>query len=74
MIRPQLCPICKKTVQPTDDSGSSWFPFCSDRCRKVDFIRWWDGRYGIVEDLNPAEAKPMQPDSDLSGEIGDPEH
>lgn len=27
-------------------------PFCSDRCRKIDFFRWWDGRYAISEPLS----------------------
>ncbi|MFO0979588.1 MAG: DNA gyrase inhibitor YacG [Planctomycetaceae bacterium] len=47
------CPVCSKPVDPTETKSA---PFCSDRCRKVDFVRWWDGRYAIVEDLsnNPA--------------------
>ncbi|MFM8474684.1 MAG: DNA gyrase inhibitor YacG [Planctomycetaceae bacterium] len=24
-------------------------PFCSRRCRQVDFFRWWDGRYACGE-------------------------
>ena len=24
-------------------------PFCSDRCRQIDLLRWCDGRYAIVE-------------------------
>ncbi|MAG93116.1 MAG: hypothetical protein CMJ48_05140 [Planctomycetaceae bacterium] len=31
------------------------FPFCSKRCRDVDFCRWSDGRYAIVEPLDPAK-------------------
>ena len=48
MIKPILCPICQK---PT--LGSSTSPFCSERCRKVDLMRWWDGRYAITETLSP---------------------
>ncbi len=53
MIQPMTCPVCSKPVDPTETKSA---PFCSDRCRKVDFVRWWDGRYAIVEDLanNPA--------------------
>jgi endogenous inhibitor of DNA gyrase (YacG/DUF329 family) len=32
------------------DSTAS--PFCCDRCRKIDFFRWWDGRYAITEPLS----------------------
>lgn len=43
MIQPTLCPICQKPA--TDPSKT---PFCTDRCRKIDFFRWWDGRYAIA--------------------------
>ncbi|MCA9015222.1 MAG: DNA gyrase inhibitor YacG, partial [Planctomycetaceae bacterium] len=29
------------------------FPFCSKKCRDVDFFRWSEGRYAIVEELDP---------------------
>ncbi len=38
-----VCPICKAPVK--DDSPT--FPFCSDRCKKVDLGRWFDGKYLI---------------------------
>jgi endogenous inhibitor of DNA gyrase (YacG/DUF329 family) len=50
------CPICRKPVEPPDESApadpSNPFPFCSDRCRLVDLGRWFDGKYQIpvVED------------------------
>ncbi len=37
------CPICKDPVK--EDSPT--FPFCSDRCKKVDLGRWFDGKYLI---------------------------
>lgn len=37
------CPICKKAVQST---GAD-FPFCSDRCRKIDLGKWAMGAYKI---------------------------
>ena len=46
MIKQITCPICHK---PAIDSKKS--PFCSDRCRKIDFFRWWDGRYTIATKL-----------------------
>lgn len=48
MVRPVTCPICHKPVQ-----ASKTLPFCSERCRTVDFFRWNDGRYAIVEPLDP---------------------
>jgi endogenous inhibitor of DNA gyrase (YacG/DUF329 family) len=38
------CPICGKEVQ----SGSAFFPFCSDRCRLIDLGNWADERYRIA--------------------------
>jgi endogenous inhibitor of DNA gyrase (YacG/DUF329 family) len=32
---------------------SATFPFCSERCRQVDLLRWSKGEYRIVEPLNP---------------------
>jgi len=54
VIQPLSCPVCSKQLDPAADSQTS--PFCSDRCRRVDFFRWWDGRYAIVEELAPGGA------------------
>lgn len=53
MIQPQTCPICRKVVTFKADDDQSAFPFCSKKCRDVDFFRWSEGRYAIVEDLDP---------------------
>jgi endogenous inhibitor of DNA gyrase (YacG/DUF329 family) len=37
------CPICGMIVQPKDGD----FPFCSDRCRKIDLGKWATGVYKI---------------------------
>ncbi len=37
------CPTCGMLVRATDDD----FPFCSDRCRKVDLGKWASGVYKI---------------------------
>ena len=52
MIRPVTCPICERQI-PAQDGMPATFPFCSDRCRKVDLFRWFDGKYAIVEPANP---------------------
>jgi len=52
------CPTCGTLVQAKDED----FPFCSDRCRKVDLGKWATGVYKIsspvldpevLEDLGP---------------------
>ena len=37
------CPSCGMLVQPKDED----FPFCSDRCRKIDLGKWATGAYKI---------------------------
>lgn len=51
MVRPITCPICKKPLPATDVSESKFFPFCTERCRDVDLLRWSKGKYAIVETL-----------------------
>lgn len=53
MIQPQTCPICRKVVTSDASDDQSPFPFCSKKCRDVDFFRWSEGRYAIVEELDP---------------------
>jgi uncharacterized protein len=37
------CPSCGMLVRPKDED----FPFCSDRCRKIDLGKWAMGVYKI---------------------------
>lgn len=37
------CPTCGTIVQSADED----FPFCSDRCRKIDLGKWASGVYKI---------------------------
>jgi endogenous inhibitor of DNA gyrase (YacG/DUF329 family) len=37
------CPSCGTLVRPKDED----FPFCSDRCRKIDLGKWAMGVYKI---------------------------
>lgn len=57
------CPTCGTLVQFTDED----FPFCSDRCRKIDLGKWAMGVYKIsspvldpevLEDLGGAGRSP----------------
>jgi uncharacterized protein len=56
------CPICGMLVRLEDED----FPFCSDRCRKIDLGKWATGVYKIsspvldpevLEDLDNPGAK-----------------
>lgn len=53
MIKPPQCPICERPLVGEAAREGSSFPFCSERCRRVDFFRWCDGKYAIVEPLDP---------------------
>ncbi len=37
------CPTCRELVRAKDED----FPFCSDRCRKIDLGKWAMGVYKI---------------------------
>ena len=54
MIQPVTCPICHKQLSP-EECGSAHFPFCSVRCKQIDLTRWLDGKYTIVEQVDPRE-------------------
>lgn len=53
MVASMTCPICSKVVPATAVQDSRYFPFCSERCRNVDLLRWSKGEYAIVETLQP---------------------
>jgi endogenous inhibitor of DNA gyrase (YacG/DUF329 family) len=42
-IKPLKCPSCGKLVKAADED----FPFCSDRCRRIDLGKWAMGVYKI---------------------------
>lgn len=59
MVRLQTCPICGKSVPPATDPSAGLAPFCSQRCKEIDFFRWFDGRYAIVEPLSSTELEDL---------------
>jgi endogenous inhibitor of DNA gyrase (YacG/DUF329 family) len=63
MIRALTCPICGRELPTANPAEKSFIPFCSERCRLVDFHRWWQGRYAIIEDVDPTH---LPPDVDVS--------
>jgi hypothetical protein len=58
MIRPQTCPVCDKELAIDAGRNSANFPFCSERCRHVDFFRWSEGKYAIADPLDPGYVDP----------------
>lgn len=67
MIRPLTCPICRKQLPVAETERTVYFPFCSQRCRDVDLLRWSDGRYAIVDPLDAAVDEldePLPPEED----------
>lgn len=59
------CPTCRAIVM----AGSEDFPFCSDRCRRIDLGKWASGDYKITSpvldpelleeiETNPAYRRP----------------
>jgi len=63
------CPTCGQLVQSKDED----FPFCSDRCRKIDLGKWASGVYKIsspvldpevLEDLGNPTSRRSDKESD----------
>ena len=45
------CPICNEPTTP----DIAAFPFCSDRCRKIDLGKWLDGKYLISRSIEESD-------------------
>lgn len=65
MISRRTCPVCDKALPVDSAEAERAFPFCSLRCRQIDFFRWAEGKYAVVDQLDPAVAE------FLSSEAGD---
>jgi endogenous inhibitor of DNA gyrase (YacG/DUF329 family) len=39
------CPICKRPALPRAQNAA--FPFCSERCKKIDLGQWLEERYRV---------------------------
>lgn len=50
---PSTCAICGKALDDGAAQSSPLYPFCSKRCKEVDLLRWCDGRYTVVNDMDP---------------------
>lgn len=50
-----LCPTCGNHLDPTNASA---LPFCSSRCREIDFRRWLGENYGLPVDPSDSDQEP----------------
>lgn len=71
MIQRPNCPICEKSLPDDPQQSAKVAPFCSVRCRQIDLFRWTEGRYAIVEQLDPQRAALLQLEQE--GQLADPE-
>ena len=63
MNKKVLCPHCRK--ETTYSPENPFRPFCSERCKLIDFGDWAEGRYAIPSEDAPRDS--MQT-SDESGD------
>jgi uncharacterized protein len=60
------CPTCGKPVEWQDNP---WRPFCSERCKLIDFGRWADEEYRVPgQRINPAEITEKPPAGEADGD------
>lgn len=45
------CPTCKAPVT----EACKTFPFCCDRCQKVDLGKWFDGKFMISRPIEQSD-------------------
>ena len=61
------CPICDK---PTTWKDNPFRPFCSERCKLIDFGNWADENYAVPDDTADGSVEMIEHDD---GETGDGE-
>lgn len=43
-----ICVSCKNKIE----SNNKYYPFCSNRCSKIDLFKWFDNKYFIPKELD----------------------
>jgi uncharacterized protein len=62
-----LCPVCRRKVN-LDPAVNPARPFCSARCKTIDFGSWVDGSYAIAGDpVDPETGQPLVPRGENQG-------
>ena len=57
------CPTCGK---PVDRKYNEWRPFCSERCKLIDFDKWTSDEYRVPgQSINPGDI-PAQPNAEVN--------
>jgi uncharacterized protein len=64
------CPTCGMLVRIEDED----FPFCSDRCRKIDLGKWASGVYKISSPVLDPEVLEDLDNSSANRSGGESEH
>jgi endogenous inhibitor of DNA gyrase (YacG/DUF329 family) len=60
------CPTCRKAVEWQDNP---WRPFCSERCKLIDFGRWANEEYQVPgQNSSPAEGDELPTVDKANGE------
>lgn len=54
------CPICRKEAEW---EGNPHRPFCSERCRMIDFGAWVAGEYSVPAETSPSGEDSEEPES-----------
>ncbi len=59
------CPICGKPVEWKDNPMR---PFCSERCKLIDFGAWANGDYSVPSEEPPPNLEDASPDTHPSND------
>lgn len=55
------CPICGKRFESAESTS---MPFCSDRCRQIDFGRWLGESYAVPVERTDEEESDYENEED----------
>jgi uncharacterized protein len=56
------CPTCGRSIEWSE--ASPFRPFCSERCKLIDFGAWLTGQRGIPDDSSPPQSGEEAPPED----------
>jgi endogenous inhibitor of DNA gyrase (YacG/DUF329 family) len=54
----RTCPICRGAAGARDANPT--FPFCSERCRLIDLVKWLDEKYRVPDGPPSSDKDPEQ--------------
>ena len=65
-LRSLRCPTCRTRVLRTAPD----FPFCSERCRRIDLGKWASGGYVVSTPIGESEASLPEPEGSSQDDSG----